>query len=144
MRLFILINGDISNETPPRIIVLADVVVNSEVVETKRLLLPSTTERVISGLNNLALSHLWNVSSKFGLSVELAAFKSEHWTQEQLDGLMARLDSRGGNPFNYSYTYESIEDFIGELPYRANLKGVVDIVGRVARYGSQGLELQNI
>ena len=136
--------GDISNETSPRIIVVIDVVVNSDVVDTPRLLRSTTQERKVSGLNNLALSQLWNVSNKYGLSVELAGFQSELWTQEILDSLMARLDSRGGNPFNYAELYTDMNDFIGELPYRNNLKGVVDLRERVVRYGSWGIELNNI
>lgn len=139
-----MIGGDISNETPPRIIVHVDVVVDSELIETKRLLLPSTMERKFRNLNNLALSQLWNLTSLYGLSVEVAAFEQDLWSQAQLDKLMARLDSRGGNPFNYAEVYETIDDFIGELPYRANLKGVIDVAGRVARYGSKGIELQNL
>ena len=139
-----MINGDISNETSPRIIVVVDVVAISEVEENKRLLRSTVMERNVSRLNNLALSNLWNVSNKYGLSVELAGFASELWTQELLDSLMARLDSRGGNPFNYAEVYNDIEDFIGELPYRNNLKGVVDVRERVARYGSWGIELQNL
>lgn len=139
-----MINGDISNETPPRIIVTIDVVVNSEIDEEKRMLLGTKQTRRILGLDNATLSLLWNKSFQYGLSVELAAFAEDLWTQEHLDKLMARLDNRGGNPFNYSELYENISDFTGELPYRTNLKGVIDIVGRTARYGSWGLELQNL
>jgi hypothetical protein len=138
-----LINGDISNETPPRIIVVIDVVVQAEVEETKKLL-RSVSERKVSKLKNAQLSHLWNLSFKYGLSVELAAFQSELWTQTHLDNLMDKLDRRGGNPFNYAELYNDIEDFIGELPYRTNLKGVVDLRERVARYGSWGIELDNL
>jgi hypothetical protein len=136
--------GNISNESSPRIIVAIDVVVNSEVQETKRLLLGNSLDRKVIGLNNLALANLWNKSNQYGLSVELAGFANELWTQKDLDSLMARLDARGGNPFNYAELYDTIDDFIGELPYRNNLKGVVDIPSRVARYGSRGLELQNL
>lgn len=138
-----MINGDISNETPPRIIVLVDVVVES-VVEDTRKLLRTTTERKVLKLNNATLSSLWNTSFKFGLAIELAAFESDLWTQDHLDKLMARLDSRGGNPFNYSELYSSVEDFVGELPYRSNLKGVVDVPERAGRYGSWRLDLNNL
>jgi hypothetical protein len=139
-----VLRGDISNETPPRIIVNIDAVVSSDIDEEKRIIRGNKLTRRILGLNNPALSLLWNKSYQFGLSVELSAFESELWTQEHLDKLMARLDSRGGNPFNYAELYPTIDDFIGELPYRTNLKGVVDIVERVARYGSWGIELQNL
>ena len=136
--------GDISNETPPRIIVTIDVAVTSDIDEEKRLLLGTKLSRRVLGLNNATLSLLWNKSYDYGLAVELAAFSDELWTQEHLDNLMTRLDNRGGNPFNYAELYGSITDFIGELPYRTNLKGVIDIPERVARYGSWGLELNNL
>lgn len=138
-----MIKGDISNETSPRIIVVIDVVANSE-IEDGRKLLRAVSERKVKSLNHLALSHLWNISDKFGLSVELAGFESELWTQEHLDKFMDKLDRRGGNPFNYAELYSDIDDFIGELPYRSNLKGVVDLQQRVARYGSWGIELDNL
>jgi len=136
--------GDISNETSPRIIVIVDVVLGSDVEVTNRVFLPSVTERKVKLTKNLALSQLWNMANKYGLSVELAAFESELWTQKQLDDVMNKLDRRGANPFNYAELYNDIEDFIGELPYRSNLKGVIDIRERVARYGSYGIELENL
>lgn len=138
-----MINGDISNESPPRVIVLIDVVANSDVEEEKKLL-RTNTERKVTSLNHLALSHLWNLADKYGLSVELAAYKSELWTQKHLDEFMDKLERRGGNPFNYAELYNDMEDFIGELPYRNNLRGVIDLRERVARYGSWGIELDNL
>lgn len=138
-----MIGGDISNETPPRLIVAIDVVANSELEESKGFLNRSM-QRAKVVPNNLALSHLWNISDKFGLSVELAAYASELWTQKDLDAFMDRLDRRGANPFNYAELYNDIEDFVADMPYRPNLKGVVDLPERVMRYGSYGIELQNI
>lgn len=135
--------GDISNETSPRIIVVVDVVALSSIDEDKKFL-RTTHERKLDKLNNIALSQLWNISSKYGLSVELAAFADELWTQELLEKIMDKLERRGGNPFNYAEMYDSIDEFIGELPYRNNLKGVIDIRERVARYGSAGIELENL
>jgi hypothetical protein len=139
-----VLNGDISNETPPRIIVTIDVVVDSEIVESKRLLRGAHTVRSVKGLNNAYLSHLWNKSFQYGIAVELAAFEDELWTQEQIDKFMLRLDNRGGNPFNYAELYPSIPDLVGELPYRANLKGVIDINERVMRYGSWGMSIEDL
>lgn len=138
-----MIGGDISNETPPRLIVVIDVVAKSE-LEEKKGFLNSSVKRVKISPNNLALSHLWNIADKFGLSVELAAYDSENWTQKDLDDFMDRLDRRGANPFNYAELYNDIEDFVADMPYRPNLKGVVDLKERVMRYGSYGIELQNI
>lgn len=135
--------GDISNETPPRIIVSIDVVCDSEIKEERKFL-KATKQRVYSKLNNLALSEIWRISNRYGLSVELAAFESELWTQESVDAFIDKLERRGGNPFNYAELYTGIDDFIGDLPYRNNLKGVVDLQSRVARYGSWGIELNNL
>jgi hypothetical protein len=66
------------------------------------------------------------------------------WTQAHLDLFMERLDKRGGNPFNYAELYVTLEDLLGELPYRTNLRGVIDLQGRIARYGSWGIELNNL
>ena len=135
--------GDISNDTPPRIIVVIDVVCES-VIKEERKFLRGTQFRTYSKLNNLALSELWRISDRYGLSVELAAFEDELWTQESLDAFVDKLERRGGNPFNYAELYINIEDFIGDLPYRNNLKGVIDLQSRVARYGSWGIELNNL
>lgn len=138
--------GDISASTPPRIIVGIDVAVDSEVVEERGKLARWKTEqkRYISSYHWAWLSSLWNKSFRYGLSIELAASRAEGWTAEHLVQIMERLDSRGGNPFNHAELYDSLEDLIGELPYRTNLKGVVDLPGRVAYYGSWGVELDNL
>lgn len=134
--------GDISNETPPRLIVLIDTVVESEVVEKRNVLFKQQV-RNVKKLNHLALSQLWLISDKYGLSVELAGFEDEHWTQEHLDTVMEKLERRGGNPFNYAELYDNLDEFIGELPYRSNLKGVVSN-GQSARFGSWGIDLINL
>jgi hypothetical protein len=139
-----MLRGDISNETPPRIIVVIDVAVQSEISEEKRLLRKTEQVRKVTSLNNAELSRLWNAAFNYGLAVELAAFEDEGWTEDHLTKLMARLDNRGGNPFNYSELYSSFHDLVGELPYRANLKAVIDLPNKVARYGSWGMELPNL
>lgn len=138
-----MINGDISNETPPRIIVTIDVVVDSEVEESRKLL-GTKSVRKIKSLRNPALSRLWNAAFNYGLAVELVAFEDEVWTQTDVDKLMNRLDNRGGNPFNYSEVFPSFHDLVSELPYRPNLKAVIDTPNQVARYGSWGLDLANL
>lgn len=145
-----MIGGDISNSTPPRIIVVVDVVVESIVVidddtpALKKLFSKAPNPKKKVKWNNMALAHLWKVADKFGLAVELAGYEDEGWTQHDLDVLINKLDARGGNPFNYAQTYESFHELVEELPYRGNLKGIIDQPGGVARYGSWGIELQNI
>jgi hypothetical protein len=139
-----MFRGDISNETPPRIIVGIDIVVDSEVEEKKALFSKPTLVRKVKSLNNAVLSRLWNVSFNYGLAVELAAFEADGWDQEQVDKLMDKLERRGGNPFNYAELYSDIQDFINELPYRTNLKGVIDSPEKAGRYGSWRMDLERL
>ena len=139
-----MLRGDISNETPPRIIVVIDVVATSEDEEQKKAFRKAEIVKKVVSLNNAQLSRLWNASFNYGLAIELAAFEDEGWTQSSVTKLMDRLDNRGGNPFNYSELYGSFHDLVGELPYRTNLKAVIDLPNRVARYGSWGLDLNNL
>ncbi len=136
-------NGDISNETSPRIIVLAEVVVNRK-EETQKKFFKNKTVFKVGELNQLELIRLWSLTTKYGLSTELAGLESEGWTQELLDKVMDILDRRGGNPFNYAQMYSTPQELVGDLPYRVNLRGVIDVQERVAMYGSYGVELQNL
>jgi hypothetical protein len=137
-----LINGDISNETPPRIVVLIDVVAEVTLEETRKGLKKVINPKVKWKKENL--SHLWNISYKYGLALELAATADENWNDALLEAMMIKLDNRGGNPFNYSYLYDDLQELIDELPYKANFKGVIANPGTVARFGSWGIEIQNI
>jgi len=92
----------------------------------------------------LACNRLWRLSGDYGISLELAGFESEGWTEGLLDKALEKLERRVVNPFNYWQLYETVDELVGTLPYRANLKGVIDIPGRVARYGSAGVELSNL
>jgi hypothetical protein len=121
-----------------------ETVTESELTEDKGFLRSTKLVRKVTRLNNPGISHLWNLATKFGLSVELAGFEDDYWTQQMMDDFMERMERRGSNPFNYSELYATITDLIDELPYRPNLRGVVDVPGRVARYGSYGVELQNL
>lgn len=118
--------------------------VDSVLLDEKKLLRQTKQVRQVKGFHNAQLQRLWTLANRYGLSVELAGFADEEWTQDHLDKLMDRMDRRGGNPFNYAELYDSVDHFVGELPYRSNLRGVVDVPGRVARYGSWGIELQNL
>jgi hypothetical protein len=139
-----MIRGDISNETPPRIIVIIDVVAETGTKEVRTGFRQKQIQSFVTKLNLAALSHLWNIGNKYGMSIELAAFADSGWDQENLDKMMSTLERRITNPFNYAEIYTDIDDFISILPYRANLKGVVDIRERVARYGSYGVEIDNL
>ena len=136
-------NGDISNVSSPQVICVTDVVVSLVQEETKSFLSKKTTSKVgnIEGLN---ANKLWIMSNNYGISLEMAGFADQGWTEELLEKAFEKLERRVVNPFNYWQLYEDPEELVIGLPYRPNLKAVIDIPDRVARYGSAGVEIGNI
>jgi len=136
-------NGDISNVSSPQVICLTDVVIEL-VEEESRRLLSKKVQQKIGNVNLQSANKLWLLSSNYGIALELAGFEDQGWTEDLLDKAFEKLERRVVNPFNYWQLYENVEELVGALPYRANLKGIIDIPGRVARYGSAGIELDNL
>ena len=136
-------NGDISNVSSPQVIVTTDVVVRLKEEESRKLLIKKTSFKV-GDLEVLSLNKLWRVSSDYGLSLELAGFEEDGWTEELLEQAFEKFERRVVNPFNYWQLYENRDEVVGLLPYRPNLKAVIDVPDKVARYGSAGVEIGNI
>lgn len=136
-------NGDISNVSSPQVICLTDVVIGLVEEETKKLL-SKKIEKKIGSIDLQNANKLWILSNNYGISLELAGFEDQGWTEELLDKAFEKLERRVVNPFNYWQLYENVEELVGLLPYRANLRGVIDVPGRVARYGSAGVEIDNL
>ena len=135
--------GDIDNVSSPQVICTTDVVVQLLEEETGVLFLKKK-EFTLGDVNLLAANKLWRASTKFGISLELAAFEDQGWTEELLEKAFERLGRRVVNPFNYCQLYSDVDELVGMLPYRPNLKAVIDIPDRVARYGSAGVQIDNI
>jgi len=136
-------NGDISNVSSPQVICVTDVVIGLVEGETKRLL-SKKTEYKVGDINLQSTNKLWIMANNYGISLELAGFEDQGWTEELLEKSFEKLERRVVNPFNYWQLYENVEELVGLLPYRANLRGVIDVPGRVARYGSAGVEIDNL
>ena len=135
--------GDISNLSSPQVTVLAEVIATLDDEKGTGIFSRKTVKKV-GNINTLAANRLWKLANDYGVSLELAGYEEDGWTEELLEKLMAKLEHRVVNPFNYAELYENVDDLVGLIPYRANLRGVVDIPGRVARYGSAGVELENL
>jgi hypothetical protein len=135
--------GDISNVSSPQLIATTDVVVKLLEEESGVLFLKKKNYKV-GDIEVLNANKLWQISSNYGLSLELAGFADQGWTEELLDKAFEKLERRVANPFNYHQLYDSVDELVGLLPYRPNLKGVVDLTERVARYGSAGVEIGNL
>lgn len=129
-------NGDISNELPKRVIVLTDVFLKTELT-TKKLLgfirLPERNYEV----NRQLLSNLYLYTTNKEVTLEAASFDMD---EESLGLLMEKLDRMGTNPFRYYTSYKSVEHLVGELPYRPEVVGVLDVPARQLRYGHWGLD----
>lgn len=135
--------GDISNVSSPQVIVTSDVIIKL-VEEESGVLLFKKISYKIGEIDVLNANKMWRISSDYGLSLELAGFADQGWTEDLLDKAFEKLERRVVNPFNYHQLYDSVEELVSLLPYRPNLKGVVDVTERVARYGSAGVEIGNL
>ena len=135
-------NGDISNVSSPQVICVTDVVIGLVEEETKRLLSTKITNKV-GKINLQETNKLWILANNYGISLELAGFQDLGWTEELLEKAFEKLERQVVNPFNYWQLYESVDELVAGLPYRANLRGVIDVPGRVARYGSAGVQIDN-
>jgi hypothetical protein len=129
-------NGDISNEVPQRVIVTLDCVIDRAPTVKKVLGIPVFGEE--SQYNRQSLSLFWRFADKYGYTLELVGFG---YTKKEMEEVFEDLNNLGTNPFNYVNRYNSVADLVGELPYRPELKGVVDIPSRGLRYGSKYLEM---
>lgn len=135
--------GDISNVSSMQVICTADVVLKL-LEEENGGIFRKKKEYKLTGVDVLACNKLWILSNNYGISLELAGFETDGWTEELLDKAFEKLERRVVNPFNYHQLYENVDELVGLVPYRPNLKGVIDIPERVARYGSAGVELDNL
>lgn len=135
--------GDISNVSSPQVICATDVVVSLTEVETKTFLSKKVSFKV-GNVDLQSANKLWLLSNNYGISLELAGFADQGWTEELLEKAFEKLERRVVNPFNYWQLYEDPDELVMGLPYRANLKAVIDIPGRVARYGSAGVQIDNL
>lgn len=135
--------GDISNVSSPQVIATTKLVLTLVEEESRRLLIKQTSYK-LGDINMVAANKLWVLSNNYGISLELAGFEEEGWTEALLDKAFEKLERRVVNPFNYYQLYESVDELVSMLPYRPNLKAVIDTPDRVARYGSAGVEIDNL
>jgi hypothetical protein len=133
-------NGDISNAMPKRILVTSDVITD-EYDSTKKVLgfVPVKSKKL--EYNRLVLSHLYMVTVKRGITMELIDFKR---SEKDVIELMLHLDKIGTNPFRYGSAYKSVDKLVEELPFRPEVIGVIDIPSRQLRYGRWGLDFPSL
>ncbi len=128
--------GDISNEVPLRVVVTLDCILDRSPTVKKVLGVPVFGEETT--YNRQSLSLFWRFAEKHGYRLELVGFG---YSKKEMEEVFEDLDNLGTNPFNYVNRYNTVADLVAELPYRPELKGVVDIPSRGLRYGSKYLDV---
>ena len=132
--------GDISNDLPKRIVVIADTFLDYDVKISKKFKVFPVTSKEVK-YNRSILSRLYVFAQNIGYTMELASFSLN---EEELQTLVNKLDKMGTNPFRYFTSYESIEHLVSELPYRPEVVGVLDLPSRMLRYGHWGLDFTQL
>lgn len=127
--------GDISNEVPPRIVVVLDCIVDKKPNVRRFLGIPIIEEEIT--YNRQSLSMFWRISQKYGYVLELAGLG---YSKKEMRSIQEDLDNLGTNPFNYYTAYRTVSDLVREIPYRPELAGVVDVPDRALRYGSKYID----
>jgi hypothetical protein len=135
--------GDISNVSSLQVVCLTDVVI-ALVEEETRKLLSKKIEYKIGNIDLQNANKLWKLANQYGVSLELAGYADQGWTEELLEKAFDKLEKRVVNPFNYWQLYDDPDELVSGIPYRVNLRGVIDVPGRVARYGSAGVQIDNM
>ena len=109
--------GDIDNVASPQVICTTDVVITLLEVEAGVLFLKKT-EFKLGDIELLNVNSLWRTSNNYGISLELAGFEDQGWTEELLEKAFERLERRAVNPFNYTVLETWIPPKVRMTPHR--------------------------
>jgi hypothetical protein len=130
-------HGDISNGTPPVVLVHIDVVT----------IWGAKTEKYLFGLrkrtsqhryyDKLVLNALWRYAVNNNVTLEVF---SPGDTIKQLTTIEDDLDRTGANPFRRTRLADSVQDVVSSLPYEPNTLGVIDLPERGMMYGSRWID----
>jgi len=132
--------GDISNDLPKRIVVVADTFLDYDIKISKKFKVFPVTSKDVK-YNRALLSRLYVFAQNIGYTMELASFTLN---DSDLQIMVDKLDRMGTNPFRYFTSYESVEHLVSELPYRPEVVGVLDLPSRMLRYGHWGLDFTQL
>lgn len=137
-------DNDLSDAPTPRYWVLADVVFTA-VEKTDLRKMGWFRKREVNHVTYTpdirTMSVLWQWSARMGVRLELI-FHGDFF--EDTPQLWDALDKSSANPFSDYIEFETINDVVGLLPYRPDLRGVIDIPERAAYYGGLGLTMANL
>lgn len=129
--------GDISNVIPGRIIVTWDYI-TYDAPRPKKFLGVVVGTTHIRQVSTATLSLLSRMTVKVDARLELVAFGV---SDDEADELLADIDKRSWQPFNYARGYASPFALVSDLPYRPEVLGVIDKNDRMGTYGSYGISM---
>lgn len=136
-------NGDISNQTPPRILVNLDTILK-KTVASKKFLGLFNQHQVITEYDVLTLNNLWRYRDKAFVTLELfVATYDQEYEDDVMDQVENDIDQYGTNPFSYFTTWRTFKDVLTILPYRNDIAGVID-PPRAWSYGSKALDMNRL
>ena len=132
-----MLGGDISNEVPRRILVTYDYITYDAPTPRKFLGVVVGTKHV-PVVSTATLSLLSRLTERVDVRLELILFGVD---DDRADEVLAEIDNRSWQPFNYARGYESPLALVSDLPYRPEVLGVIDVEDRAAAYGSYGISM---
>lgn len=137
-------NGDLSNESPKRVLVSLDYVAlppdPTMMNRVRRKLGRASLDQQYKILP-ATIANLWRIAGRYGVYMELFAVGVE---PRVLDAFVDRLDQGQAHPFTHHQTYPDLGDLVSTLPYRPEVIGVMDVPERGLRYGGWFMSAQGL
>lgn len=132
-------NGDLSNVSPPRVLVNLEAVLK-RTVEMRKMLGIFDRPRQATEYDVQVLNTLWRYRDRVGVSLELfVCTDDQEWDRDVMVEVEDQIDKYGTNPFNYFTTYRTFGELSAILPYRNEVLGVFD-PDRAWFYGSKAMD----
>jgi hypothetical protein len=127
--------GDISNDTPRRVLVNAEVLfIKTQTIYRRFFLLKDIKENLT--FDKFLLNKFYVYGTRNGLTLEMVSFD---YKDDKLELIFNEIERLGTNPFRYYSHYQSPKKLAADLPYRPEVVGVIDPAHQLM-YGKWGLD----
>lgn len=129
--------GDISNGTPPTVLVHLDVVRLRQTVTEKKFFGLVTRSHEERTYDRLVLNALWRYAYQTGVGLEVF---DPGASESDMSKVMDELDGTGVNPFARVRIAPSVRSVVASLAYEPMTLGVIDLPERGLSYGSKWID----